>query len=212
MGQYWGGNPYPHYINIRYAEQGRKALWSIEGINPYINAFSDTFVTDGLANDMVTCVNCSDDFMMDWIKEVNWADRHSFVETAYSYFAGADLVHENRISSNAKKVLVTDELRSDRLLMAEILNLDTSDGAYRYNHGKSGWSWNESYRVNPPPGHKVNSPNAEATGRSQLFGDGHIEWRKIDSDNNIPITADRFKEEWNGPGSGWMASNDTSFF
>ncbi len=94
--------------------------------------------------------------------------------------------------------------------MAEILNLDTSDGAYRYNHGKDGWSWNEGNFRNPS--NTAYSPDPAATGRSQLFGDGHVEWRRIDPEQNLPLMTDRQVEEWNGPGSGWMGTSDTGFF
>ncbi|MBW8016279.1 MAG: type II secretion system protein [Planctomycetes bacterium] len=219
IGQYWpigNGRPYPHYINIRYDEQGGQAVWSIEGINPYINAFGSNFANDGIATDMITCPNCSGDFMMRWAKEVNWPS-HPFVEFAYSYFAGFDNIIDSlpdtQYSSNAKDVLVTDTLRSNRLLMAEILNLDTSDGAYRYNHGKTGWSWNEAGGIKPPAGRTTKSPNPKAIGRSQLFGDGHIEWRNISTVDNLPIMSDRDVDEWNGPGSGWMSpGDDTSYF
>ena len=210
-GQYWSSNPYPHYMNIRYQEQAGQALWSIEGINPYIEAFSTNFLDDGESSDMVTCVNCSGDFMQQWIKEVNWV-YHPFVEFAYSYFAGFDKIPDSKCSPNAKDILVTDTLKSNRLLMAEILNLDTSSGAYRYNHGMNGWSWNESFLA-PPDGRIAYSPNPTATGRSQLFGDGHTEWRSIDAVSNLPIMSDRAVDEWNGPSSGWMSpSADTSYF
>lgn len=209
--QYWGGRPYPHYIHKKYDEQGGRAVWSIEGINPYINAFSSDFENDGMSTDMITCVNCSGEFMQQWVKAVNWP-KHDFIEFAYSYFAGFDLIPDSELSSNAKDVLVTKSLTSQKLLMAEILNLDTSDGAYRYNHGKNGWSWNET-NLAPTGGHVTYSPEPKATGRSQLFGDGHVEWRNIDAVNNLPIMTDRAKDNWNGHGSGWMApGNDTSYF
>ncbi|MCF7954742.1 MAG: prepilin-type N-terminal cleavage/methylation domain-containing protein [Phycisphaerae bacterium] len=212
-GQYWGGRPYPHYISIRYKEDSDgHAIWSIEGISPYLNAFGSNFASNGEATDLITCVNCSGDFMQRWAKEVNWKN-HPFVEFAYSYFAGFDNIPDNQCSSNAKDVLVTKTLRSNRLLMAEILNLDTSDGAYRYNHGKNGWSWNEVFGIRPPAGKMAKSPNPKATGRSQLFGDGHIEWRNIDAVNNLPTMTDTTVDEWNGPGSGWMSPGaDTSYF
>lgn len=211
-GLYWGSRPYPHYINIKYQEQGGQALWSIAGINPYINAFGVNFELDGQATDLITCPNCSGDFMQRWAKEVNWKN-HSFVEFAYSYFAGVDKIPDAQLSPNAKDVLVTKDLRSNRLLMAEILNLDTSDGAYRYNHGKNGWSWNEVFGISPPAGRTAKSPNPRATGRSRLFGDGHIEWRNIDAVNNLPTMSNRAQNQWNGPGSGYLSpASDTSYF
>lgn len=211
--QHWGPNIYPHYMYIGYREQDGQAEWSIAGINPYIDAFSSDFVNDGVSTEMITCPNASGDFMQRWVKEVNWPS-HPFVEIAYSYFAGIDNIPDSLCSPNAKKVLVTDKLISNRLLMAEILNLDISSQAYRYNHGKDGWSWNEASGITPPAGRTARSPDPKATGRSQLFGDGHVEWRTIDTINNLPVMINREVDEWNGHGSGWLMTpnGDASYF
>ena len=210
MVKYWGGRPYPHYIMDEPTLDGNgRTMWNIEGINPYIEAFSTSYLTDGEATDMITCVNCSGEFMQDWVKNINWP-YHNFVEFAYSYFAGADVLDPAQCSPNAKRYLVGKNLSSQKILMAEILNLDTSDGAYRYNHGKAGWSWNEANFRNPS--RTAYSPNPAATGRSQLFGDGHVKWRHIDSQHNLPVMSNPGVEEWNGPGSGWMGTSDTGYF
>ncbi len=210
MVKYWGGRPYPHYIMDQPELDGDgRTVWNIEGINPYIEAFSTSYLTDGEATDMITCVNCSGDFMQDWVKNINWPN-HDFVEFAYSYFAGGDVLNPNQCSPNAKRYLVGETLSSQKLLMAEILNLDTSDGAYRYNHGKDGWSWNEANFRNPS--NTAYLPDPAATGRSQLFGDGHVEWRRIDPQQNLPIMSNRQVEDWDGPGSGWMGTSDTGYF
>ncbi len=210
MVKYWGGRPYPHYImDVPERDNNNRTMWNIEGINPYIEAFSPSYLTDGETTDMITCVNCSGEFMQDWVKNINWPN-HDFVEFAYSYFAGADVLDPAQCSPNAKKVLVGETLSSQKLLMAEILNLDTSDGAYRYNHGKDGWSWNEGSFRNPS--RTAYDPDPAATGRSQMFGDGHVEWRRIDPEQNLPLMNNRQVENWNGTGSGWMATSDTSYF
>ncbi len=210
MVKWWGGRPYPHYIMDRPTLDGAgRTMWNIEGINPYIEAFSTSYLTDGEATDMITCVNCSGEFMQDWVKNINWP-LHDFVEFAYSYFAGADVLDPEQCSPNTKRYLVGENLSSQKILMAEILNLDTSDGAYRYNHGKAGWSWNQANFRNPS--RTAYSPNPAATGRSQLFGDGHVKWRRIDSQHNLPVMSNPEVEEWNGPGSGWMGKSDTGYF
>ena len=52
----------------------------------------------------------------------------------------------------------------------------------------------------------------DATGRSQLFGDGRVSWRQISLkfEDNLPSELDvGFDEdEWNGPGSGFIMSAD----
>jgi prepilin-type N-terminal cleavage/methylation domain-containing protein len=210
----WGGNPYPHYINNRPQQNNRGVtMWNIAGINPYIGAFSPDYEANGIATDMVTCPTCSGKFMQEWIKQINWP-RHDFVEFAYSYFGRADLLDDDECSENAKKALVGKTLSSRKLLMAEILNLDYSDRAYRYNHGRGGWSWNEMNYYNPS--HTAYSPNPEATGRSQLFGDGHVEWKNIDIVPNLPKMDNprpqEMRGEWNGDKSGWVGPNDTDYF
>ena len=209
MVEYWGGNPYPHYIMDKPKEADGVVMWNIEGINPYIRAFDKDYLRTGESTDMITCPSCSGEFMQDWVKTINWPN-HDFVEIAYSYFGRVDLVEDSACSPNAKRVLSGKVSNSRTLLMAEILNLDSSDAAYRYNHGRDGWSWNETNFASPIGA--VKSPDAEATGRSQLFGDGHVKWRKIEPNPNLPTSQERFTEDWNGPDSGWIGSYDTCFF
>ncbi|GAG24578.1 unnamed protein product, partial [marine sediment metagenome] len=136
----WGGNPYPHYINNRPQINNRGAtMWNIEDINPYIRAFSPDYENNGKATEMVTCPNCSAEFMQEWIKYINWPN-HDFVEFAYSYFGRVDLIDDTECGARAKQDLVGETLSATKLLMSEILNLDISDSAYRYNHGRTGWS------------------------------------------------------------------------
>jgi len=110
----------------------------------------------------------------------------------------------------AKKDLVARTLSARKLLMSQILNLDVSDSAYRYNHGRGGWSWNEMSYHNPS--NTTYSPDSTATGRSQLFGDNHVEWRVIDLHQNLPIMSDRYLDEWDGPGSGWLGRADVDYY
>ena len=206
----WGGNPYAHYINNAPQKNPHGVtMWNIRGINPYIGAFSPNYENDGVATEMVTCPMCSGEFMQEWIKTINWPN-HDFVEFAYSYFAGVNLLDDADCSPTAKKALVGKTLSSRKLLMAEILNLDYSDSAYRYNHGRYGWSWNEMNFRNPSK--TVYSPDPAATGRSQLFGDGHVKWRKISIEQNLPTRDNPLIDEWNGPDSGWIARSDTDYF
>jgi len=205
-----GGNPYPHYINNAPQKNPHGVImWNMADINPYINAFSPNYENDGVATDMVTCPMCSGKFMQEWIKQINW-QYHDFVEFAYSYFGRIDLLDDNDCSPTAKKALVGRTLDSRKLLMAEILNLDYSDSAYRYNHGRYGWSWNEGRIHNPSK--TAYSPDPAATGRSQLFGDGHVKWRNISIEQNLPTKDNPLIDEWNGPDSGWIARYDTDYF
>ena len=43
--KYWGGRPYPHYIMDKPELDGDgRTMWNIEGINPYIEAFSPAYL------------------------------------------------------------------------------------------------------------------------------------------------------------------------
>jgi prepilin-type N-terminal cleavage/methylation domain-containing protein len=206
----WGNRAYPHYIYNRPRRNSHGAtMWNIEDINPYIRAFSPNYENDGKATDMVTCPSCSGEFMQEWIRHINWPN-HPFAEIAYSYFGRADLLDAAECGATAKKDLVGETLSATKLLMAEILNLDVSDSAYRYNHGITGWSWNEMGYINPS--YTAYSPNPEATGRGQLFGDMHVEWKRISEERNLPIMSDRFVDGWDGHGSGWVGAGDVDYY
>jgi len=199
----WGGHVYPHYINNSPQKTKGTVMWNMESINPYIKAFGPDYKNTGKVNDMVTCPSCSADFMQEWIKVVNWP-YHDFAEYAYSYYGRVDLLADNECGVSAKKDLVARTLSAKRLLMSEILNCDGSDRIYRYNHGKGGWSWNETAIHNP----SIAAPfgDGAATGRSQLFGDNHVVWKVIDLKPNLPVPSPSRAdmEEWNGPESGWL--------
>jgi prepilin-type N-terminal cleavage/methylation domain-containing protein len=214
------------WISIEYLEtdDGGQTIWNIPGINPYIDAFSKNFIDNGLCTPMVTCPSASGDFMQDFIYE-QWKEEIEAVRMAYAYWAGSDLIDPDNCSEYAKKDLTLDLPSPRRLLMTELLGFDRCDdmsiGApdnCSYNHGRNGWSWGWPWFYPVPAGHNVTNPNQQATGRSQLFGDGRVEWRAIplETAKNLPIGegGERAycKDRWNGPGSGWVNPYDTSFY
>jgi len=235
--EWWGepsiGVPYPHYMGqVRdytgWTDGSKDGEWSVFGINPYIGAFITNY--DPHSNppvcgitDMVACPNANGDFMTEWCM-YNCEEGWSFNEPGYSYWVIGGMPNPLAIgeecSLHVMKDLTIDTLSSKRLLMSEILAIDEWGGGggstvgnpYRYNHGRTGWSWMGSF----PPGHTTYDPVPKATGRSQAFGDGHIEWRKISSktEDNLPNTDDvgYYEDRWNGPGSGWVNPGDVSFY
>jgi len=230
MVRWWGdpannsANPYAHYIStVKNYSSNDPPMWEVGQwnawrINPYLDLMSKHYDDDGLVSALVTCPNCSGEFMQDWIYYVNWP-QHDMFEFAYSYWVigGMEPSMEaggNNGSINIYRDLTIDMLSPKRLLMSEILNLDASDSCYRYNHGRNGWSWNEDVYITgfrPPIGHsnyEIDDP--KATGRSQLFGDGRVVWRDISlkPKDNLPSSQyppGRLENEWNGPGSGYLA-------
>jgi prepilin-type N-terminal cleavage/methylation domain-containing protein len=231
------GAAYPHYMGQlqEYANplsSGDGAVpgeWDVFRINPYIEAFIKTFDPHSDppscgVTDLVACPNASGDFMTDWCM-YNCEEGWTFNEPGYSYWVTGGMPKSLNVSdqgtSNGEcgafvmRDLTKDTLSPSRLLMSEILAIDELGGKgnpYRYNHGKTGWSWMGSV----PPGHTTYDPYPVATGRSQAFGDGHIEWRDIDPKykDNMPNTDDvgYLEDRWNGPGSGWMNPGDTSYY
>jgi prepilin-type N-terminal cleavage/methylation domain-containing protein len=128
-------------------------------------------------------------------------------------------------SANIYRDLTVDELSPKRLLMSEVIAMDV-DGtvhSYLYNHGRKGggWAWPDldwaPPIVQPTGNHYKYDGQQDATGRSQLFGDGRVSWRKISLkvEDNVPgvEVGLGFKEnEWNGPGSGWMTDEDVKVY
>jgi len=190
--------------------------WNAYKINPYIEMMNKNYADNGIVTEMITCPNCSGDFMQDWVMYGNWEVGFDFMEIAYCYWGGIDAVPKEQRSPNAVRYLTMDVPSSKRLLMSEILFL--TDTAYRYNHGRKGWSWN-GYMIGAA-GHCDESPFPQATGRSRLFGDGRVEWKAVPLDENLPTLDDPYWEVndgmWNGPDSGWVGEAsqwvDVSYF
>ena len=221
---YWGNAPYPHYMMTLPPSQADE-MWNMKAINPYIE-FANTWDKDGNLSEMITCPSCSADFMQEWIKKWN-RGYFDFIEFAYSYWARVDdlkkldgsPIDPQHFSDNAKRFLTKGILSQSRLLMSEILYIDTSDSMYRYNHGRKGWSWNEYSR--PAGGgtpHAVSAgvdTDSMATGRSQLFGDGRVEWKDIPGSGpfDLPDMGNRNMQEWGGYDTGWLSYGaDISYF
>jgi len=167
MCRWWGGNPYPHYISVvdAYTDppvtpDALDGQWNAWRINPYLDFISKHYDDDGLVSAMVTCPNCSGEFMQEWIRVINWGGTwppyHWMFEFAYAYWVigGMDPPLQpgsSEACADINRDLTIDMLSPRRLVMTEILNLDESDWCFRYNHGRDGWSWNETSQVNPPP-------------------------------------------------------------
>jgi hypothetical protein len=225
----WGnpGEPYPHYMGQEkeydpphpFGGPGLPGEWNLFEINPYIGAFSETYnpPIDCQATKLIGCPSSDSEFMVDW-NIFNCEDEWGFIEPAYSYWVISGMPTPLDIGAECSgyvmQDLTIDTLSPSRLVMSDILANDGNfQGApYRYNHGKNGWSWVTAYAI----GHTRYDPYPDATGRNQLFGDGHIEWRSISPqyDDNLPNTNDvgHLEDQWNGPGSGWMNTWDTSWY
>ena len=239
----WEEGPFPHYmaqVKDGYYTQAqldavtgpKPGEWDVFRINPYIGAFDKTYYpgdpADPLTNcgmtDLVACPNASGDFLKGWVT-YNCEEDWNFTEPAYSYWVLSGMKDPPNLDPSEGNVeasdfiyrdLTMDTLSPKRLLMSEILSKDAGwdPDPYRYNHGKTGWSWMDPSTA---IGHVTYDPEPKATGRSQAFGDGHVEWRDISQKEceNLPTSAcpGGFTEDrWNGPGSGWIQEWNVSWY
>ncbi len=197
--------------------------WNGHKINPFLEIMDKNYDETGIVTALVTCPNASGDYMQRWIQQENWEgydyqqlpNSEGFMEIAYCYWAGIDEVPQEQRSMQAARYLTLDVPSPKRLLMSEILFLTADsidDLSYRYNHGKRGWSWNTL----DVAGHIDYYPYPQATGRGQLFGDGHVSFKKIPLDENLPTNPHKplgNDSMWNGRDSGWVGEDlDLSYF
>ena len=238
------GIPYPHYIGAvpdfglaSVEDYMRPDEFSVYEISPYINCVSKDFYQTGSTSPILTCPSAGGDFIAQWCTEtwemfcapddIRTGPPEFFIEPGYAYWviggidppleADGPGVSEPDGSANIYRDLTVEMLSPKRLLMSEVMNLDGGSPLFRYNHGRDGWCWNlYGGMTSPPPGHLKEDGEQDATGRSQLWGDGRVEWRAIslEFEDNIPSeSVDGYTEnEWNGPRSGWVNQWDLSWY
>jgi hypothetical protein len=239
MPRRWNEGPFPHYlaqvkdydipIPSPLSPDAKPGEWNLFEINPYIGAFSESYDPFGSPADcgvtrLVTCPSTDSEFIVAW-NTYNCEEEWSFIEPGYSYWVIGGMPErvdtgdpgngsDGEAGDHIWDDLTINTLSPDRLLMTDILASDSNfvGAPYRYNHGKNGWSWVTGDVL----GHEDRDPYPQATGRNQLFGDGHIEWRDIspEYENNLPNTNDvgLTEDRWNGPGSGWIQNWNVSWY
>jgi len=194
--------------------------WSVYSINPYIDCVDKDYENNGIGSEILACPNCSGDFFVEllhifWEEMCHGNSNSYWIFSSYSYWGGVGEAIVNAkmpgsyYSKNALRKLTMDTMSPKRLLMSENLYLDSGIW-WNYNHGKRGWSCAFGWLA---PQYQIKEKidgEQDATGRSQLFGDGRVQWRQIPLklEDNLPSELDvGFDEdEWNGPGSGYLAS------
>ena len=237
----WGEGPFPHLISnikeygdlsAKYQVAGgeKKGEWNAWEMNPYIDCIDRDYDKNGIASEVMACPNADSDFQQEWIL-MQWEERYTYFDIAYSYWVVGGIKppikieDEQECSKDVLRDLTIDTLSPKRLLMSEIINIDEAggDSGLRYNHGRDGWSWGQGWAMwagapLPPPGHMKKDGEQDATGRSQLFGDGRVQWKEISLkfEDNVPsgeTLPDRYWEDkWNGPGSGWVEYYNPSYY
>lgn len=210
---------------IPWPEDYSPSEWSVYTINPYIDCISKDYEDTGIGSDILACPNCSGEFFVEllyifWDEMCRGDENTYWIFSSYSYWGGVSEaivkaeMPSQYYSENALSELTMDTMSPKRLLMSENLYLD-SGVSWNYNHGRKGWSCAFAWLA---PQYQIKEKidgEQDATGRSQLFSDGRVQWRPIPlkPEDNLPSNPDETgfgvgwnEEEWNGPGSGFIAS------
>ena len=174
----WGG-PYPHYIRFTPAATGVPE-WSVSEIEPYIKSFN---MGNKNMYGVSMCPEIDAAAMNLWLRDVNFA-AFNFLEYQYSYWGRVDLLPASLLRGSAATELTGKRLEGIRVLASDILNVDSSSGAYRYNHGNRGWAYNET--LNGKPIALVDrGPAPNIRGLNLCFGDGHVSWKSARTFRNL---------------------------
>ena len=195
MVQQWGTRP----NFIRFESQATPTEWSIDNIQPYVSSYN---MQNQNVEGVAMCPEVNARLMNRWIKEVNFQE-HNFLEYQYTYFGRVSLAPDSDKSALADEELVDNQLEATRILMTDILYYDASDREWRYNHGPSGWAYNE---VEYMPRDGGDIPNI--SGVNQLFGDGHVDWKKASEF----IHLDKMRIPSRYPGGRISAGGDTYYW
>ncbi|MHC4676883.1 MAG: type II secretion system protein [Planctomycetota bacterium] len=201
--------------------------WSVYTMNPYIDCVDKNYENNGLGSDILACPNASGEFFVELLyifwQDMCQGDSNTYwIFPSYSYWGGlADVIAISETpypreyySTNALRELTLDTMSPRRLLMSENLYLDSGIW-WNYNHGRKGWSCAFGWLA---PQYQIKEKldgEQDATGTSQLFGDGRVEWRPIPLkfEDNLPSERSDLgdvvgfnEDQWNGPGSGFIES------
>ena len=148
--------------------------------------YADNFQLDGVWR----CPSAKRQESGDTLERLNESGR-SYFRLDYSYIGRVDLwddvmFQRSQTRSVDKGALVGKFPASGRIMLTDTVFYwdvgDAEETIYIYNHGKngpSGWSNTSGSYFQPP---------RDIEGMNQAFGDGSVEWKKIDSD-------DRFKSD-----------------
>ena len=172
--------------------------------------------------------NANGDLMVELIA-VEWDNSfmrgERWIVPGYSYWGGVGQMislsdtPKGEYSDNFIRDLTLDTMSPRRLIMSGTIFFE-SNYIWQYNHGRRGWAYAFEWLNTPldtiARQHERYEGEQDATGRSQLFGDGRAEWRPIPLklEDNLPSNQDvgLREEEWNGPGSGYIVHADAMYY
>lgn len=200
--EHWGGRPYPNYIrrnsqaNAAYAGE-----WSIDLLTQYAKGLAD----DGNIFGIALCPSIDAALMQKYITVRNIGSNHPFFEFQYTYWGRSDRMATDELLGNAGNELTRSKLRSDRLLISDILYYDWSDKAWRYNHGVNGWAFNEYSWM---PWDRAPVPNITVV--NQAMGDGSVRTKNKAQYLNIQLMS--LPSVYPDGGVGRVGSNGDTFY
>ncbi len=172
------GGPRPHFMYFT-NPPAKVAQWSLNLIDPYMKTAD---MKNKNMYGVAMCPEIDAAAMNRWLAQVNFV-LFSFAEFQYSYWGRVDLVPANLLRGQAATELTANRLESTRVIVSDVLALDKSDSAFRYNHGNRGWAYNELLKGRPIA--RIDKgPAPDIRGINTCYGDGHVSWKNARSFGN----------------------------
>ncbi len=150
-----GAYVHPTVLSIRKSHDN--AFISVEAIAPYLGGRNET---DLLRGGIYWCPSMPKPSPEAIEAEANTWEH---ISTAYQYLARYDLWPPGLLTRPDD--LTERRLEASRLLMSDYIYLWAGDNQCYYNHGKRPWLPNPDF--------------SSMSGANELFGDGHVVWKKI---------------------------------
>jgi prepilin-type processing-associated H-X9-DG protein len=154
------GARYP--VSLYISDTNAPGQFSVDKIAPYLPGYQ-TGQTNMVLSSVWRCPSTLSDLnLTPWLPGL-------WIAGNYSYFAQ---VSKWQAQASRPQELTDTEFKSDRVLMADRCFRWWGNGAYDYNHGLNGPSFNWPTLGEP------NLTGAPAlSGMNELFADGHVEWK-----------------------------------
>jgi prepilin-type N-terminal cleavage/methylation domain-containing protein len=181
---YWGGSTrHPEYLLVNEDETDAryKSAWNLHKINPYVRAaFTESKETGGVffcpSAKVSAYRHIGNQFWQN-----TYGNPGAFTQISYNYYAGVEKWDPALLKNGSEHQLARLSMSgSKRLLLSDVMLLPLAEN-YRYNHGKSGMSWNyeplsESLGMMSDTG-GANRDRPAFLGMNKMYHDGSVEWK-----------------------------------
>ena len=194
--------------NSAQAKKWQKKMISHESIGPYLPGFNDKGLRTTNPGSPANFVNSLDNWVLDgvWKCPSQKKDREndlkfvlatltgkfggsrSWFRVDYTYFGRSDLWADSMIpDTRDKNSIVGKYPASGRVMLADSVAIwGSGGGAPWYNHGSGGPSYDNPTDTNNRL--LYTKPAELITGMNEAYGDGSVQWKKIDSDDRFRLT------------------------